>query len=107
MFVQWMGAMRPLILTGWMIPEFAKSEFADLAVDFIFRFVWGELPSPDELATYLGPGTPESNPGVTGRTLPEGGARAKTGVAMISAWLNSVSTTRPSNYGSTYNLMRS
>jgi hypothetical protein len=63
MFVQWMGAMRPLILTGWMIPEFTKSEFADLAVDFIFRFVWGELPSPDELATYLGPGTPDIKPG--------------------------------------------
>ncbi|XIA63918.1 hypothetical protein ACFIOY_33830 [Bradyrhizobium sp. TZ2] len=51
--------MRPLILTGWVIPEFFKSEFADLAVDFFFRFGWGQLPSPDELATYLGPGTPD------------------------------------------------
>src|SRR3954447_16470724 len=54
--------MRPLILTGWVIPEFIKSEFADLAVDFFFRFGWGALPSPDELATYLGPGTPDIRP---------------------------------------------
>jgi hypothetical protein len=58
-----MGAMRPLILTGWVIPEFIKSEFADLAVDFFFRFGWGALPSLDELATYLGPGTPDIKPG--------------------------------------------
>src|SRR6267378_2882539 len=54
-----MRAMKPLILTGWSIPEFANSEFADLAVDFFFRFGWGELPSPEELATYLGPRTPD------------------------------------------------
>ena len=51
--------MKRLILTGWLIPEFTKAEFADLAVDFFFRFGWGELPSPDELATYLGPRTPD------------------------------------------------
>jgi len=55
--------MKPLILTGWMIPEFTKSEFADLAVDFLFRFGWGPLPSPDELATFLGPRTPDPTPG--------------------------------------------
>jgi hypothetical protein len=55
--------MRPLILTGWLLPEFTKSEFADLAVDFFFRFGWGPLPSPDELATYLGPRTPDLAPG--------------------------------------------
>jgi hypothetical protein len=49
--------MKPLILTGWSIPEFNEPEFADLAVEFFFRFGWGELPSPDELATYLGPRT--------------------------------------------------
>jgi hypothetical protein len=59
MFAQWMGVMKPLILTGWLVPEFTKPEFADLAVDFFFRFGWGELPSPDELATYLGPRTPD------------------------------------------------
>jgi hypothetical protein len=55
--------MKPLILTGWLIPEFTKSDFADLAVDFFFRFVWGPLPSPDELANYLGPRTPDHGPG--------------------------------------------
>jgi hypothetical protein len=55
--------MTRLILTSCWIPEFTKSDFADLAVDFSFRFVWGPLPSPDELATYLGPRTPEHAPG--------------------------------------------
>jgi hypothetical protein len=30
-----------------------RSDFADLAVIFTSRFVWGPLPSPDELASYL------------------------------------------------------
>jgi hypothetical protein len=34
-----MSAMKSLILTGWLIPEFTKPDFADLAVDFFFRFV--------------------------------------------------------------------
>ena len=55
--------MKPLILTGWLAPDFTKSEFADLAVDFFFRFGWGSLPSPDELAIYLGPHTPDVQPG--------------------------------------------
>jgi hypothetical protein len=55
--------MKPLILTGWSIPDFTKSDFADLAVDFFFRFGWGPLPSPDELATYLGPRAPDRAPG--------------------------------------------
>jgi hypothetical protein len=54
--------MKPLILTGWLIPDFIKSDFADLAVDPYFRFVWGQLPSPDELAVYLGPRTSDDNP---------------------------------------------
>jgi len=28
--------MKPLVLTGWSIPEFIGSNFADLAVDFPF-----------------------------------------------------------------------
>jgi hypothetical protein len=55
--------MKPLILTGWLAPEFTESEFADLAVNFFFRFGWGQLPSPDELATYLGPHTSDVEPG--------------------------------------------
>jgi hypothetical protein len=45
--------MKPLVLTGWLIPDFIDN-FADLAVHFPFHFVWGQLPSPDELAAYLG-----------------------------------------------------
>jgi hypothetical protein len=55
--------MTRLILTGWLIPEFTKSDFADLAVDFSVRFVWGPLPSPAELAAYLGPRAPDHAPG--------------------------------------------
>ena len=55
--------MKRLILTGWLIPEFTEPEFADLALSFFFRFGWGPLPPPDELATYLGPGTSDVKPG--------------------------------------------
>jgi hypothetical protein len=55
--------VKRLILTSWLMPEFTKSDFADLAVDFFFRFVWGPLPSPDELATYLGPRAADHAPG--------------------------------------------
>jgi hypothetical protein len=47
------GTMKSLILTSSLMSEFTKSDFADLAVNFSFRFVWGPLPSSDELATYL------------------------------------------------------
>src|SRR5688500_9898447 len=55
--------MKPLILTGSVTSEFTDSDFADLAVNFSFRFVWGPLPSPDELAAYLGARTPDHGPG--------------------------------------------
>jgi hypothetical protein len=55
--------VKRLILTSCLMPEFTKSDFADLTVDFFFRFVWGPLPSPDELATYLGPRGPDHAPG--------------------------------------------
>ena len=51
--------MKRLILTGWLMREFTNSEFADLALSFFFRFGWGPLPPQDELATYLGPRTPD------------------------------------------------
>jgi hypothetical protein len=56
-------SMTRLILTGRLIPDFTESGFADLAVDFFFRFVWGPLPSSGELATYLGARTPDPGPG--------------------------------------------
>jgi hypothetical protein len=55
--------MTRLILTGSLIPEFIKPDFADLAVIFSFRFVWGPLPSSDEVAAYLGPRAPDHAPG--------------------------------------------
>lgn len=55
--------MKPLVLTGWLLAEFTKSNLADLAVHFPFHFVWGQLPFPHELAFYLGPGTSDHGPG--------------------------------------------
>ncbi|SDR88547.1 hypothetical protein [Bradyrhizobium canariense] len=54
--------MKPLVLTGWPIPGFIEADLGDLAVNFFFRFVWGQLPSPDELAAYFGPRTPDHGP---------------------------------------------
>jgi hypothetical protein len=51
--------MKPLVLTGYPIPKFNEEDLGDLAVNFFFRFVWGQLPSPDEVAAYLGPRTPD------------------------------------------------
>jgi len=56
--------MKPLVLTGWSIPGFIESGFADLAVDFFYRFIWGPLPSPDELAAYLGSRAPNRASGM-------------------------------------------
>jgi hypothetical protein len=54
--------MKPLILTCWPLQDFIESGTADLAISLYFRFVWGQLPSEDELAAYLGPRTPDHGP---------------------------------------------
>ncbi len=54
--------MKPLVLTGYPISHFHEENLGDLPVNFFFRFVWGQLPSPDELAAYLGPRTPDHGP---------------------------------------------
>jgi hypothetical protein len=41
--------MKPLVLSGWPIPDFNKADLGDLAVNFFFRFVWGQLPSQTNL----------------------------------------------------------
>jgi hypothetical protein len=46
--------MKRLILTGWTGTSLTGSGLADLVIGFSFRFVWGPLPSPSELAAYLG-----------------------------------------------------
>jgi hypothetical protein len=55
--------MKPLILTGWPLQDLIESGGADLAISVYFRFVWGQLPSADELAAYLGARTPDRGPG--------------------------------------------
>jgi hypothetical protein len=54
--------MKPLILTGWPIGDFTEADLGDLQVGFFFGFVWGKLPSPNEVAAYLGPRTPDHGP---------------------------------------------
>jgi hypothetical protein len=56
--------MKPLILTGFMLPEFVKDGFADMALDLaFFRFIWGPQPSPEQVASYLGPRSPDQRKG--------------------------------------------
>jgi hypothetical protein len=45
--------MTRLILTSLAGVTLMREDFADAVVCFTFRFVWGPLPSPDELAAYL------------------------------------------------------
>ncbi len=45
--------MTRLILTSQSGTELIRSDLADVVIIFSFRFVWGPLPSPDELAFYL------------------------------------------------------
>jgi hypothetical protein len=54
-----MGAsnMTRLILTSLSGAGLMLSDFGDAVVIFDFRFMWGRLPSPAELAAYLGPHT--------------------------------------------------
>src|ERR1700674_1197995 len=45
--------MTRLILTGQSGVSLVRTDLADIVIPFSFRFVWGPLPSPDELATYV------------------------------------------------------
>jgi hypothetical protein len=55
--------MKPLILTSESGSQFMHSDLADLAIVFCFRLVWGPLPSPEELATYLAARSDKHGPG--------------------------------------------
>ena len=55
--------MKRLILTGESGTSLMRPDLADLVVRFIFRFVWGPLPSSDELATYLAARSDKHGPG--------------------------------------------
>jgi hypothetical protein len=54
--------MKPLILSGCPIDGVDEADLSDLHVNFFACFVWGQLPSTDELAAYLGPRTPDHGP---------------------------------------------
>jgi hypothetical protein len=51
--------MRRAILTSSSGATLKRdgNDIADVVIPFTFRFVWGQLPSPDKLASYLGKGT--------------------------------------------------
>jgi hypothetical protein len=55
--------MKPLILCGGSGVSLMHTDIADLVVPFISRFVWGPLPSPDDLATYLAARSGKHGPG--------------------------------------------
>ena len=55
--------MKRLILTGEHGVTFMLTELSDLAIPFSFRFVWGPLPSPDKLATYVATRSDKHGPG--------------------------------------------
>ena len=51
--------MKRVILTGASGTTLKRDgeDIADVVILFVFNFVWGELPSPDKLAGYLGKGS--------------------------------------------------
>ena len=56
--------MKPLVLTGYLMSDFMKDGLADMALDLaFFRFIWGPQPSPDQVASYLGPRSPDQRKG--------------------------------------------
>jgi hypothetical protein len=55
--------MTRLILTSLSGCSLIGADLADLVIFFPSRFVWGPLPSPDELATYLGARSHDHRPG--------------------------------------------
>jgi hypothetical protein len=55
--------MTRLILSSESGFSLDRTDLADVVIPFIFRFVWGPLPSPDELATYLAARSDDHAPG--------------------------------------------
>lgn len=55
--------MTHLILTGLSGVSLLYSDRADVVIPFSFRFVWGSLPSPAKLATYLAARSDKHGPG--------------------------------------------
>ena len=55
--------MKRLILCGIYGMPLIQLGLANLIVPMFFRFVWGALPSQDELASYLGARSARQKPG--------------------------------------------
>ena len=55
--------MKRLILTSLSGASLIRTDLGDLVVYFCARFVWGPLPSPDELSNYLGARSDDPRPG--------------------------------------------
>ena len=55
--------MKRLILTSSSGSSLRRSDLADRAILFTFRFVWDQLPSADELATYVAARSDKHGPG--------------------------------------------
>lgn len=55
--------MKRLILAGWSGASLERSDFAEVVITFMFRFVSGPLPSPDELAAYVAARSKSHGPG--------------------------------------------
>jgi hypothetical protein len=77
--------MTRLILTSQSGFGLELSDLADVVIPFTFRFVWGPLPSPDKLATYLDVRSHDHGPGdhwsdFVGRYPPAAKARRDCGL---------------------------
>jgi len=55
--------MKRVILTSLSGFSLERSGLADVVIPFVFRFVWGPLPSPDQLATYVATRSDKHGPG--------------------------------------------
>jgi hypothetical protein len=55
--------MKPLILTSSSGFTLSRTGLADVVIPFSFKFEWGQLPSPNELAAFLGPRLREQGSG--------------------------------------------
>jgi hypothetical protein len=53
--------MKPLVLTGWSLPQEGLAD--RVLYPALYDFIWGQPPSADDLAAYLGPRTADPNGG--------------------------------------------
>ena len=77
--------MKPLVLTSLSGAALMRADFADQVIMFTFRFVWGKLPSLDDLVTYVAPWSEMNGPGehwsdFAGRWRRDNGTRGDLGL---------------------------